>query len=171
MINIIMSLCLSLVGCGACAQHDHANHVSEKPMSQAVEPMFKDNDLGTAYHHYIHLKEALVASEVGEAQKAAVELEKSLASVENAKNAKNEAFKVTSAASLEDQRSHFAGLSNEMAELVKKGALAMGKIFLEYCPMANSNTGGYWLSNEKEIKNPYFGDKMLKCGSIKETID
>jgi hypothetical protein len=36
--------------------------------------------------------------------------------------------------------------------------------------MANENTGAFWLSNEKEIKNPYFGSMMLKCGSVKETI-
>ncbi|MBA4058359.1 MAG: hypothetical protein C0490_26815, partial [Marivirga sp.] len=50
------------------------------------------------------------------------------------------------------------------------GKLSMGILYLEYCPMANNNEGAYWLSNEKEIKNPYFGDKMLKCGSVKETI-
>jgi hypothetical protein len=36
--------------------------------------------------------------------------------------------------------------------------------------MVNNNQGAFWLSNEKEIKNPYFGDMMLKCGSIKETL-
>ena len=36
--------------------------------------------------------------------------------------------------------------------------------------MANDDKGGYWLSIEKEIKNPYFGSKMLKCGEVKGTI-
>ena len=58
-----------------------------------------------------------------------------------------------------------------MATLVKGADISMGELYLEYCPMANGNTGGYWLSNEKEIRNPYFGDKMLKCGSVKETIN
>jgi hypothetical protein len=57
-----------------------------------------------------------------------------------------------------------------MATLVKGGQLSAGALYLEYCPMANGNEGAYWLSNEKQIKNPYFGDKMLKCGSVKETI-
>jgi hypothetical protein len=46
----------------------------------------------------------------------------------------------------------------------------MGSVYVAYCPMANNNEGANWLSNDKEIKNPYFGDKMLRCGSVKETI-
>jgi hypothetical protein len=53
---------------------------------------------------------------------------------------------------------------------VKSSKVVSGSLFVEYCPMANNNEGGFWLSNEKEIKNPYFGDMMLKCGSVKETI-
>jgi hypothetical protein len=46
----------------------------------------------------------------------------------------------------------------------------MGSVYVAYCPMANNNEGANWLSNDKEIKNPYFGDKMLRCGSVMETI-
>jgi hypothetical protein len=80
------------------------------------------------------------------------------------------ATKLASTSDLEEQRKLFSTLSNEMATLVKDGKLSMGMLYLEYCPMANNNSGAYWLSNEKEIKNPYFGDKMLKCGSVKEMI-
>jgi Cu(I)/Ag(I) efflux system membrane fusion protein len=43
-------------------------------------------------------------------------------------------------------------------------------IYLEFCPMADDNKGGNWLSLEKEIKNPYFGASMLKCGKVTEEI-
>jgi len=36
--------------------------------------------------------------------------------------------------------------------------------------MALNDKGGYWLSNEKAIKNPYYGESMMACGEIKETI-
>jgi hypothetical protein len=36
--------------------------------------------------------------------------------------------------------------------------------------MAFNNEGAYWLSAEKEVNNPYFGDKMLHCGSVKEEL-
>lgn len=44
-----------------------------------------------------------------------------------------------------------------------------GKIlYLDFCPMANNNKGGFWLNIEKEIKNPYFGSSILKCVSVKK---
>jgi hypothetical protein len=36
--------------------------------------------------------------------------------------------------------------------------------------MAFNNTGGFWLSDSKTIRNPYFGDKMLTCGQVRETL-
>jgi Cu(I)/Ag(I) efflux system membrane fusion protein len=43
-------------------------------------------------------------------------------------------------------------------------------IYVQHCPMADSNKGADWLSKEKEILNPYFGQKMLGCGEITKTI-
>jgi hypothetical protein len=166
--NVILIALVSLVGFGAYAQHDHANHGDQK--SEQVSAKFKDEKLGSAYDHYIHLKDALVASNSEDAKKAARELQKSLIAVSGGKKAADEASKVASATDLEEQRKAFSGLSNEMKTLVKDGKLTSGALYVEYCPMANNNEGGFWLSNEKQIKNPYFGDSMLKCGSVKETI-
>lgn len=131
---------------------------------------FKDAQVETAYKNYLQLKDALVASKTDEAKDAAGKLKTSLASVKEGKNAMTEATKISKAASLDEIRKTFASLSNEMKNVVKAGQVSKGELYLEYCPMANNNTGAYWLSNEKEIKNPYFGDKMLRCGSVKETI-
>jgi Cu(I)/Ag(I) efflux system membrane fusion protein len=35
--------------------------------------------------------------------------------------------------------------------------------------MAFNNKGAYWLSETKEITNPYFGASMLACGEVKQT--
>ena len=43
-------------------------------------------------------------------------------------------------------------------------------LYVQKCPMANSNKGAIWISTEKEIKNPYYGDAMLTCGSVIEII-
>lgn len=166
--KMILAIALALVSWGAFAQHDHGD---KKEMSDKMEPMFKDKNMGAAYSQYILLKEALVGSEAVEAKNAAKMLEGPLSAVNNGKAAKIEAAKIANTSSLNDQRKAFAFLSNEMTILVKASMLAMGEIYLEYCPMANGNTGAYWLSSQKEIKNPYFGDKMLKCGSVKETIN
>lgn len=159
-----------LISWGAFAQHDHAHHDNKKEMSKKTEPTFKKKDMGVAYGHYINLKEALVASNIDVAKKAADALEASLDAVSKGEKAKAETTKVSAATTLDAQRKAFSALSNEMATLLKASTLSSGEVYLEYCPMANKNTGGYWLSNQKEIKNPYFGARMLKCGSVKETI-
>jgi Cu(I)/Ag(I) efflux system membrane fusion protein len=36
--------------------------------------------------------------------------------------------------------------------------------------MADNNIGATWISETKEILNPYFGNEMLNCGETKEII-
>ena len=165
---IILSLLLLASG-GAFAQHDHASHAEGKTSSQPTA-MFKEAKLGVAYQHYIQVKDALVSSNAEEAKKAAIALQKSLNEVKGSTTVLEAASKFATLSDLEEQRTQFSTLSNEMATFVKGGKLSEGMLYLDYCPMANNNEGGYWLSNDKEIKNPYFGDKMLKCGGVKETI-
>jgi len=155
---IIILIFITAAG-SAIAQHDHSAAVT-----------FKDAKLGAAYQHYAHLKDALVASKSDEAKKASEEFKNALKNVKGSANAMTAATKLAAAKNIEEQRLLFSTVSNEMASLVKGGQLASGSLYLEYCPMANDNEGAFWLSNEKQIKNPYFGDAMLRCGSVKETI-
>ena len=70
---------------------------------------------------------------------------------------------------LDHQREHFEMLSNDMYDMVK--AFGGGQIlYKDFCPMYNNNKGAIWLSEIKEIKNPYLGKKMPTCGSVKEEI-
>ncbi|MDZ4716035.1 MAG: DUF3347 domain-containing protein [Cytophagales bacterium] len=165
----IIATVLVFLGWNAFAQHDHSHQATEKKMEQAV--MFKDASLGKAYSQYIQLKDALVASKMDEAKKGGSLLLNTLGDVNGSTAVKAEVSRFLEAADLSAQRKVFSSLSNEMAALVKGGKLSGGSLYLEFCPMANGNAGAYWLSNEKEIRNPYFGDKMLRCGSVKETIN
>ena len=167
-------LCLVVVSLSAFAQHNHAdhNHGADKDMkSQENMVMFTDASLTTAYEAYLDLKDALVASDQKTAKKTSKALGQSLEKIKTGTKAGKQAKAVTQAASLAEQRKAFTALSDEMSILVKKNNLSMGKIYLDYCPMANSNNGGHWLSSGKDIQNPYFGEMMLKCGSVKETIE
>ena len=157
-----------LISFGANAQHDHAAHSAQKTEQSPAK--FKDGKLGTAYEHYIQLKDALVASNAQDAKKVAGELQKSLTKLSDGKKIAAEAAKVAASTDLDEQRRAFSSLSNEMKTLLKDGKLTSGSLYVAYCPMANNNEGAFWLSNEKQIKNPYFGDAMLTCGSVKETI-
>ncbi|WP_394749902.1 efflux RND transporter periplasmic adaptor subunit [Spongiimicrobium salis] len=71
---------------------------------------------------------------------------------------------------MQDQRHHFMTLSEHMIALAKSSPPVDSKIYVQYCPMADNNRGAFWLSAENEIRNPYFGDAMLKCGSISEIL-
>ncbi|MFV0237874.1 MAG: efflux RND transporter periplasmic adaptor subunit, partial [Flavobacteriales bacterium] len=66
---------------------------------------------------------------------------------------------------LEKQRQYFKPLSNHFIRGVQMFGINQ-TVYQQYCPMADSNKGAYWLSTEKQIRNPYFGDKMLKCGKV-----
>ena len=67
---------------------------------------------------------------------------------------------------LPHQREHFANLSLKMYALAKAINLSAEPVYEQYCPMKNA----YWLSNEKAIKNPYYGNTMLTCGEVEDTL-
>lgn len=150
---------------GVFAQHagHHASHGEE----QKAKPVFKDEKIAAVYDEYIALKNALVASDAGEAANTAGKLSKSLSSFPAASKA---AAGVAKAVGIESQRKAFSELSNEMKNIIRESGLSQGAVYIAFCPMANDNEGAFWLSSEKEIRNPYFGDMMLQCGSVKETI-
>jgi uncharacterized coiled-coil DUF342 family protein len=70
---------------------------------------------------------------------------------------------------IDHQREHFDMLSNDMYDLVKAFGTAQ-TLYRDFCPMYNDNKGAYWVSETKEIKNPYLGKEMPTCGEVKEEI-
>ena len=68
------------------------------------------------------------------------------------------------------QREHFETLTAGIEGMLE-GALASGTLYKQYCPMAFNNKGAAWISSGKNILNPYFGDKMLKCGRVDSEIN
>ncbi|MBK5193749.1 MAG: DUF3347 domain-containing protein [Flavobacteriaceae bacterium] len=70
---------------------------------------------------------------------------------------------------LDHQREHFELLSNDVKDLIAITGTDR-VLYKTFCPMYNEGKGGIWLSETKEIKNPYFGSKMMKCGEIQEEI-
>lgn len=69
-----------------------------------------------------------------------------------------------------NKRLNFVFLSTVMVKSVKAFGYEGQKLFVDYCPMANDDKGAYWLSQTKEIRNPYMGKKMPKCGEVKEEL-
>lgn len=131
---------------------------------------------------YLTLKNALTDAEDEKAAQAAASMEKALRAFDKSLLTA-EQKKVFDAASddlkdkagliaknnLAEQRVYFSSLSSGMYELVK--AFGAGKtLYHDYCPMALDNTGAMWLSEIKEIRNPYYGDAMMTCGTVEEMV-
>jgi len=70
---------------------------------------------------------------------------------------------------MDHQREHFEILSKDVADLIAITGTSK-KLFQAYCPMFNDGKGAIWLSEFKEIKNPYYGSKMLTCGTVQKEI-
>lgn len=70
---------------------------------------------------------------------------------------------------IDHQREHFVMLSKDVNDLIQAFGTTQ-KLYQDFCPMANDGKGAMWISEIKEIKNPYYGSKMGSCGSIKKTF-
>lgn len=133
---------------------------------------------------YLALKDALVEGNVPAARAAGNQLTAAIAAVDDMPVTDNSrdywedrARALTVAVSslnetedLERMRMAFADITQPMWTVLSAYQANSDDIYLQYCPMAMDNTGAYWLSAEEEIRNPYFGDKMLRCGSVKKEL-
>ncbi len=118
---------------------------------------------------YFDIKNALVLTDASKAKTASSKFLEKLG--EGMDDLKKYARNIQGEDNVEEIRADFEDLSKSMYEVVKNNTEAKDEtVYKQYCPMAFNNKGAFWLSSEEEIKNPYFGDKMLKCGKVQEEI-
>jgi Cu(I)/Ag(I) efflux system membrane fusion protein len=78
---------------------------------------------------------------------------------------------VQKAADIDSARKAFETLSNELIAVVEQfGIPETQRLYRIHCPMAFNNKGADWLQADQEVRNPYFGAAMPKCGEITKTI-
>lgn len=148
----------------------HEGHDMENKSSSSGKVNVTDDKLNAVYQHYVHLTTALINGDVAEAKIASNAIEAGMKEVPGGASVAATAATITTAGDIEAQRAAYSKLSNDFIALVKKSGLSGGELYVDYCPMALNDKGAYWLSGNKEIRNPYFGEKMMNCGEIKETI-
>lgn len=116
---------------------------------------------------YLTLKNALVSGDSKAASGAVIAFQQSITE-EGDFAQKGTLLKATEAmakaGTIDKQRAVFNDVSTNMWKVVKGAEKASEPVYYQYCPMKKA----YWLSNEKEIKNPYYGSAMLTCGSVVE---
>lgn len=79
--------------------------------------------------------------------------------------------KIGESEDIEEQRKQFDFLSQALIKSLKVFGVEGDTFYVQHCPMANDNDGAAWLSKHEKILNPYFGEKMLTCGTVQDTID
>lgn len=126
---------------------------------------FKEDAIASIFKQYIHLKTAFVNSDAELAANEAEKLKVELLAVHIDEDLSAAVQQIIESTDIETQRKAFVAIT-ESIEVLLDGAIQSGTVYKQYCPMAFGNTGAFWLSESKYINNPYFGDRMLKCGRI-----
>ena len=182
-IFIISVFVLSFSNCKSQTKtQDNAQASGRKAESRASNSALADQ-LKTIFDHYFAIKDALVKTDGALASTHALALVSSLGAIKMdelskeehtswmkvEKNLKSDAERISETKDASLQRERFTTLSRDMAVLMK-ASKQTEKVYLQHCPMFNDGKGADWLSKESNIKNPYYGNKMLTCGKTVETI-
>lgn len=142
---------------------------------KALQPLFKN---------YFALKEHLAEDNFDNAQESAEKLKEALEKIDMKQfdgNAHNlwmtfDRQMKTVLESLNNQkdiaglRTHFQTISDVLIQFIKQTGPFEEIMYIQHCPMADNDQGADWLSLSKEIKNPYFGSEMLRCGAVTEIL-
>ena len=162
-----------------------SNQPEGLPDYTSATPIEFKKQLKSVLENYLLIKNALVSSNIKESTKNSKLLIESLNKVDM-KLVKGESHVfwmaqmkaitentngIIEATDISEQRDLFSSLSNTIISTTKSFGVEKDTFYVQFCPMAGNDKGAYWLSKESKIKNPYFGDEMLTCGSVKETID
>ena len=168
----------------AAAQLSGQYSMMKRPQTKSLEVSeeFRNQITGVA-DAYFQVKNGLVKDKLDESQKALAAIDQSLSKVnmglvkdqahnkwmEMLKGMKDARAKMASAKDIEEARKHFSMLSFHLLEMTETFGINKDVVYKDYCPMAFGDQGAYWLSEQKDITNPYFGASMLACGEVRQT--
>ncbi len=156
---------------------------ADQPDYQAATPDAFRQQLHELAVAYLDLKDALVASDPEATRTAASTLLDQLNKVDmlllqgpahaywmrQQDALQAHAGNIRDAEDLEQQREQFEFLSTALIQTLR----AFGTtdvLFVQHCPMAFNDRGADWLSRDAEIRNPYFGEAMLTCGTVTDSL-
>jgi Cu(I)/Ag(I) efflux system membrane fusion protein len=180
------------LSCGwmSCEQSNKGNAGGQESQQEVakIKPAIEvpgnlQTQLDNTVKAYLSLKDALVASDTTQASAKAGDLLNSLNKIDSAafsgeaaqkwsgyKNSLSRAAQTIQASQkVEQQRVRFEDLSATMYDMVNDFG-SQTTLYKQYCPMAFDDKGAFWLSASSEVNNPYFGDAMLHCGEVQETL-
>lgn len=164
--------------------HDEHGAASASGNASVDGPVRKSDQASAILDGYLAMKDALASDNSAKAAASGEMMVKAFASFDRASldpkqqasydeivdDAREHAEHIgTNGGKIDHQREHFDALSKDMTDLIA----VVGSdrtLYQDHCPMFNDKKGANWLSASKEIKNPYMGNKMSTCGSMKTEI-
>ncbi|WP_240452853.1 MULTISPECIES: DUF3347 domain-containing protein [Sphingobacterium] len=186
-LGFIALFVFTLGACNATSEkkaEDDVNVSQEATASKENNAVNGQGNFSELFSHYRHLTFALSSDNDEEATNAAKGMLEALSKI------KTEGFTTEQKTSFDHiaadiqeqsehiadnkgdiahQRAHLVTLSKRFYDIAKEFGTEkpMYKVF---CSMYDNNKGAFWLSDSKEIKNPYYGEEMLSCGEVQEEL-
>lgn len=158
----------------------HGQHSEAKP---SINSEFLEQ-LGSVVSAYLILQDELVKSDPEKASTSVVSALTALDKVDmtlvtgedhmdwmkHAGNLKTGLSAIAKEEALADMRKAFSPLSDDMMATIQRFGSPAERLYQFRCPMALGGEGATWIQGDKETRNPYYGDSMLKCGSVIDTL-
>jgi hypothetical protein len=165
----VINCCAAVLLFGACQQSSKKEKTKQRT-AEAPKEWAMQTDTAKAYNAYLKVKDNLVKSDGKATKEAASVLSVALNRIKGCGATSDLAGRIAATDDVKSQRILFLQVSHDFIPLVKGMKNKPAPVYVAYCPMADEGKGGYWLSAQKEIRNPYYGDEMLECGEVKEEI-
>ena len=156
----------------ASAKHDHG------PVEKFDAPEQFRLQLSNVWLAYARLSDALAADDLEQARKHVSEMTAALEKIDM-KLLQGEAHqawmhllgemkpilqRMKTAPDIDALREAFSPLSDVMANAIRMFGIDPAlTVYQLHCPMALGDRGADWLQADRDVRNPYFGSKMLRC--------
>lgn len=176
----VVTVMLFAISFANAQQKSNMDHGKMKMNNGKMMSMKSDAKAEAILGDYFSLKDALVGDDSKKAaiagSKLAISLKAFSASKYSAADKKELADIVDDATEhaehiskspIDHQREHFKTLSKDISDLVAITGTKI-KLYEQFCPMYQK--GSTWLSKSNEVRNPFYGSKMLTCGKVQRTI-
>ncbi len=159
--------------------HDHGAMTGAMGGVNSLLSQGSQVQAGKLLASYMELKDALVNSDPARVRELAQLALKDLKALKKASGKEAQPFmesveknlaSMSNSSDLKEQRTHFVTLSDQMIKMAVELDDKDHTLYVQYCPMANQDKGAQWLSWQKEIRNPYYGDAMLTCGEVRRAL-
>lgn len=162
----------------------HQESMDDKQMNEDDEMAMNNGQDAKAeaiLTDYFKLKDALVADDNAKAKELGASLATTLGKLDISKYTDTQQSDLKdivedavehaehiSESDIAHQREHFKVLSKDVTDMVAITGTE-NTLYQQFCPMYDG--GSAWLSTSKDVKNPYYGSKMLTCGKVQKEIN